>query len=102
MKKKNYKSASPFFKKLIKDPEIRIKYEEERAKSEIALMVKRLREKAGLTQAELAQKIGTSQSVIARLEGGNDTRTPSLSLLSRIAGSCNAALEFGFSYKKAG
>ena len=101
MKKKNYKSASPFFKKLIKDPEIRIKYEEERARSEIALMVKNLRNKAGLTQKELAQKIGTSQSVIARLEGGSDARTPSLSLLSRIADSCNAVLEFGFSYKKA-
>lgn len=98
---KNYKSANPFFKKLLKDPEIRIKYEEEKVRSEIAFMVKRLRQKAGLTQEELAKKIGTSQSVIARLESGRDTRTPSLSLLSRVAGTCDAILEFGFSYKKA-
>lgn len=101
MKKKNYKSAAPFFKKLLKNSEIRIKYEEEKVKSEIAFMVKRLRQKAGLTQEELAKKIGTSQSVIARLESGRDTRIPSLSLLSRIAGTCDAILEFGFSYKKA-
>ena len=100
MKKKNYKSANPFFKKLLKNPEIRIKYEEEKVKSEIAFMVKNTREKMGLTQAELAEKVGTSQSVIARLEGGNDTRTPSLSLLSRIARSCGAILEFGFSFKR--
>ena len=63
-------------------------------------MVEKLRKKSGLTQAELAQKIGASQSVIARLERGNDTRTPSRSLLSKVADSCNAILEFGFSYKK--
>ena len=102
MKKKNYKSARPFFKKLIRDSEIRIRYEEEKVRSEIAFMVKGLRKKRGFTQAELAKKVGTSQSVIARLEGGNDMRTPSLSLLSRIAGSCDAVLEFGFAFKKAG
>ena len=102
MKRENYKSAKPFFEKLLKDPEVRIQYEEEKIKSEIAFMVKRAREKTGLTQAELAERVGTSQSVIARLEGGNDTRTPSLSLLSRIAESCNAILELGFSFKKAG
>ena len=63
-------------------------------------MVKSTREKMGLTQAELAEKVGTSQSVITRLEGGSDTRTPSLSLLSRIAQSCGAILEFGFSFKR--
>ena len=37
--------------------------------------------------------------VIARLEGGHDLRTPSLSLLSRIAGVCGGILEFGFVFK---
>ena len=100
MKKKHYKSAKPFFKKILEDPEIRIKYEEEKAKTEIALMVKRARKNALLTQRELAEKIGTSQSVIARLEGGHDLRTPSLSLLSRIAGVCGGILELGFVFKE--
>lgn len=99
MKKKYYKSAKPFFKKILKYPEIRIKYEEEKVKSEIALMVKKARKNALLTQHQLAEKIGTSQSVIARLEGGHDLRIPSLSLLSRIACVCGGILEFGFVFK---
>ena len=47
---------------------------------------------------ELAEKVGTSQSVIARLESGSDVRTPSLSLLARIATACNAEFEFGFKF----
>ncbi len=72
--KKLLKSAKPFFQKLLKDKEIRIQFEEEKAKTEIADAVRTARMKADLTQAELAQLIGTSQSVIARLEGGSDKR----------------------------
>ena len=102
MKKKNYKSARPFFNNLLRDSEIRILYKEEKVRTEIAFMVKSIRKKMGLTQSQLAERAGTKQSVIARLEGGNNTRTPSLALLSRIAFSCDAKLEFGFSFKKAG
>jgi ribosome-binding protein aMBF1 (putative translation factor) len=35
---------------------------------DLALLVREMREDAGLTQAELARKVGTTQSVIARLE----------------------------------
>ena len=98
---KKYKSAKPFFEKVLKDKEIRIHYEEEKSKTEIAHAVKRLREAAKLTQLELAKLIGTSQSVVARLEGGSDKRIPSLPLLARIAAACGAHLEFGFSFAKA-
>lgn len=100
-KKTTIKSAAPFFERLLKDPEIRIRYEEERAKTSIALVVKEARSRAGLTQVQLARKIGTTQSVIARLEGGADRRVPSLSLLARIAAACHGELEFGFKFKRA-
>ena len=35
---------------------------------DLALLVREMREDAGLTQAELAKKVGTTQSVSARLE----------------------------------
>jgi ribosome-binding protein aMBF1 (putative translation factor) len=35
---------------------------------DLALLVREMREDAGLTQAELAEKVGTTQSVIASLE----------------------------------
>lgn len=57
--------------------------------------------KANLTQAELAKLIGTTQSVIARLEGGSDKRVPSIPLLARIAAACGGHFEFGFSFLKA-
>ena len=49
-KRKAYKSAQPFFDKLLKDPEIRMCYEEEKTKSQIAAAVKAARTRAGLTQ----------------------------------------------------
>ena len=100
-KHRAYRSAKPFFEKILKDPGVRVLYEEEHAKTEIANAVRSARLKAGLTQLELATKIGTKQSVIARLESGGDKRTPSLPLLARIAAACGAEFEFGFKFKRA-
>lgn len=54
----------------------------------VARMIYEARTKAGLTQKELAKLVGTSQSVIARLEDA-DYEGHSLGMLNRIA----AALE---------
>ena len=59
---------------------------------DLALLVREMREDAGLTQAELAKKVGTAQSVIARLEGAQYTGH-SLSMLERIAAACGVALK---------
>lgn len=100
--KKHFRPAKPFFQNLLKDQEIRIHFEEEKSKTEIAHAVRTTRMKADLTQAQLAKRIGTTQSVIARLEGGTDKRVPSIPLLARIAAACGAHFEFGFFYSKAG
>ena len=97
-KKLRYKLAKPFFDKMLHDSEIRMHYEQEKAKTHIAHAVKVSRTRAGLTQAQLAKKIGTTQSVIARLESGTDKRTPSLELLARIASACDAELQLGFKF----
>jgi len=100
--KKYVKSAEPFFKAMLKNPEVRFYYEQEKAKSKIAMAVKTARLKACLTQAKLAEKIGTTQSVIARLESGSDKRIPTLPFLAQIATACHGSLEVGFSFKHAG
>ena len=51
-----------------------------------------MREDAGLTQTELAKKIGITQSVIARLEDAEYTGH-SLAMLERIATACGVALK---------
>jgi transcriptional regulator with XRE-family HTH domain len=53
--------------------------------------VARLRTLRGLTQAQLAEMIGTRQPSIARLENGSST--PSLSFLNKIASALNAKIE---------
>ena len=58
---------------------------------DLALLVREMREDAGLTQAELAKKVGATQSVIARLEDAEYTGH-SLTMLERIAGVCGVAL----------
>ena len=86
-------------KRELKDPEFSFYFQREKAISEIARLVRDARLKAGLTQAQLAQKAQSSQVVIARLESGADQRTPSLDLLERIASALKAKLLVRFDYK---
>jgi len=58
-------------------------FEDEARVSEFRELVYRLRAEAGLTQAELARRMGTTQSAIARMEGGG-TR-PTLETLEKLA-----------------
>jgi ribosome-binding protein aMBF1 (putative translation factor) len=87
-------------KRELKDPEFSFYYRREKAISEIAQLVRDARLRAGLTQAQLAEKAQSSQVVIARLESGSDDRVPSLDLLERIAGALKAKLLVRFEYKK--
>jgi ribosome-binding protein aMBF1 (putative translation factor) len=59
-------------------------FEEEYKKTKIAVEIAELRERRGLTQSALAEKIGTTQSVIARLENPNYCNY-TLKMLDRIA-----------------
>ena len=59
---------------------------------DLALLVREMRESAKLTQAELAKRVGTTQSVIARLEDAEYTGH-SLSMLERIASACGVSLK---------
>ncbi len=58
---------------------------------EIGYQVARLRIQRGLTQAQLAEMVGTHQPSIARLENGSSV--PSLSFLDRIAEALDARIE---------
>lgn len=48
---------------------------------------------AGLTQAELAARIGTSQSVVARLESAIGRHSPSIGTLKRYASALGYRLQ---------
>ena len=64
----------------------------ERVKSTIAQMIYDLRTQAGLTQAQLARKIGTTASAISRLEDA-DYQGQSLNTLIKIASAMHHDIE---------
>jgi transcriptional regulator with XRE-family HTH domain len=72
---------------LLSDPEVRAEYEA----LEPAYQVARLRILRGLTQAELADMVGTKQPSIARLESG--TKEPTMAFLRKVADALGYRLE---------
>ena len=70
-------------------------YEQELINVEVAKRLYDLRTKAGLSQRDLAKKVGTTASVICRLEDA-DYEGHSLSLLKRIAEVTDKRLEIRF------
>jgi DNA-binding XRE family transcriptional regulator len=73
--------------------------EEARAEDELAQKIYELREEAGLTQARLAKMVGTTASVISRLED-SDYEGHSLTMLKRIAAAVGKKVEIRFVARK--
>ena len=76
-------------------PELRRLTEEARTNAAVAQLIYAARMKAGLSQAQLAERIGTKQSVISRLEDA-DYEGHSLNMLQRIASALGQCLEIRF------
>jgi ribosome-binding protein aMBF1 (putative translation factor) len=72
--------------------ELRRLTEEARINAAIAQLIYDARTKAGLSQADLAEKLGTKQSVISRLEDA-DYEGHSLGMLQRIAAALGQRLD---------
>ena len=69
--------------------------EEARANNDIARKIYDLRAAAGLTQRQLAKLVGTTASVICRLEDA-DYEGHSLAMLNRIAAALNKRVKIEF------
>ena len=77
---------------LLTDPDARREYGDLAPEYEIARAVIRARSAAGLTQAELAERMGTSQSYVARLESGRTL--PNMRTFLRVAKATGARPRF--------
>ena len=73
------------------DPEFRAEYEALKRESHFRRSLMRARLDAGLTQDQLAERIGTKQPAIARLESGS--AKPSFDMLQRLATALNVSFE---------
>lgn len=86
-KKRQFKSKALEFaydRYIGTDPKLAAAFEEELSAADIARQIYSLRKRAGLSQRQLAAKVGTTASVICRLED-SDYEGHSLSMLRRIA-----------------
>jgi transcriptional regulator with XRE-family HTH domain len=77
------------------DPERIASYEQELINIEVAKLIYNLRNKTGLSQRDFAKKVGTTASVICRLEDA-DYEGHSLSMLKRIAAALERRVEIRF------
>lgn len=77
------KTLKAFKRELLAQPEGQAAYAAQSTEFSIVRELIAARMRAGLTQSQIAQRMGTTQSVIARLEGGQ--RAPSMSTVQRYA-----------------
>lgn len=81
-------------KELLKDKAVYKEYKRLEPKYRLISQLIGIRLKKGLTQGELAKKLGTKQSAIARLESGN--YNPTLEFLQKTAEALGAKLVIDF------
>src|SRR3990167_6693357 len=85
IKFKDYKNQA------LKNPKVKAEYDKLQPEFELINAIIEARKRGGLTQTQLAQKIGTKQAVISRLEIGR--ANPTLEFLKRLAKALNSKLE---------
>jgi len=96
-KRKNIQKAVDFQEYLaekLKNPKFRKYYDEYGKQLEIAYQILQLRKQKRISQSELAKKIGTKQSNIARMEAGQQNF--SIDTLQKIAQVFNKDLKVSF------
>jgi predicted transcriptional regulator len=84
-----------FMAKSLTNPEVKREFDALEQEFAIASELIRARARAGLSQTELAERMGTSQSAIARLESGQTL--PSTKTLLRFAEATQSKVELRLS-----
>jgi DNA-binding XRE family transcriptional regulator len=84
-----------YLKKRLKNPRFRKYFQQARLAVELAHRIVQLRKRLGITQAELACRMGTKQQTISRLESG-EYEGFTLRTLQRIAEATQTDLVIAF------
>ena len=83
-------------RRLLADPGVRAEYEALKLEERLAAELTRIRRAAGLTQAQLAKRIGAKQAAIARIESGR--HLPGIETLRGYAAATGQRLTIGFDH----
>lgn len=88
------RNSLKFFKaKALARPDVRREYDDLKEEFELLEDILKARAEAGVTQAELAARIGTTQSAVARMETAIGKHSPSISTLKRYASALGYRLQ---------
>lgn len=93
--KRQHLNFEDWEKEALKDPKLKAEYDRQQPEFALIDALIRVRRDKSLTQAQLAKKIGTKQSVISRLEIGR--ANPSVGFLKKLATALGVHLEIRFS-----
>lgn len=89
------KTHTQFKREAFKDKALKAEYDKLGPEFAVIEMIIEKRIKEGLTQAELARRVGTKQSAIARLESGS--YNPTIGFLQKVAHAMGKQLTVSFS-----
>jgi len=92
--KKRHLDFKVWEKEALKNPKLRKEYDKLEPEFTLIRAILEARSKRGVTQKLLAQRMGTKQSVISRLESGN--ANPSFAFLKRLAVALETRLSVTF------
>jgi transcriptional regulator with XRE-family HTH domain len=81
--------------KVLSNPEVKAAYDEMAPEFSLLRQMLKARQKAGLSQAEVAERMGTKPPAVTRLESslGNGKHSPSLATLQKYAHSVGYELQ---------
>jgi transcriptional regulator with XRE-family HTH domain len=84
-----------FVRKILKQPEVKAEYDTQAEEFALLDELLKARHQAGLTQAEVAMRMGTKTPAVARLEAGGGSRqhSPSVATLRKYAQAVGCHLE---------
>lgn len=85
-----------FKQRALARPDVKAAYDATAGEFAFLDQILKARTEAGVTQAEVARRIGTTQSAIARIESPGAKHSPSLSTLQKYAAALGYTLELRF------
>ncbi len=89
------KTHEELVKKMLKNPAVKAAYDAQSEEFSLLDELLKARRRAGLTQAEVARRMGTKTPAVARLEagGGSKRHSPSIATLRKYAEAVGCQLE---------
>ncbi len=93
-KERKHLDFSIWKKEVLKNPKLKAEYDKQQPEFAVIRAIIEARIRKGATQEDLAEKMGTKQSVISRLESGR--ANPSVIFLKKLANALNTRLEIRF------